>query len=61
MDYARFNYVAQPEDSVKNFYPRVGTYDIWYKNDLVCHSLKKEEVGEALHKWLCISKEESND
>ena len=29
MDYARFNYVAQPEDSVKNFYPRVGTYDIW--------------------------------
>ena len=29
MDYARFNYVAQPEDGVKNFYPRVGTYDIW--------------------------------
>jgi len=29
MDYARFNYVAQPEDGVKNFYPKVGTYDIW--------------------------------
>ena len=33
-----------------------GTYDIWDKNELVCHSLKKEEVGEALHKWLCIDK-----
>ena len=33
-----------------------GTYDIWDKNELVCHSLKKEEVGEALDKWLCISK-----
>ncbi len=29
MDYARFNYVAQPEDGVTNFYPRVGSYDIW--------------------------------
>ena len=28
MDYARFNYVAQPEDGVTNFYPRVGEYDI---------------------------------
>ena len=35
-----------------------GTYDIWDKNELVCHSLKKEEVGEALHKYLCISKED---
>jgi len=29
MDYARFNYVAQPEDSVKDIYPRVGDYDKW--------------------------------
>ncbi|HIF48623.1 MAG TPA: DUF5117 domain-containing protein [Cytophagales bacterium] len=29
MDYARFNYVAQPGDGVTNFYPMVGTYDIW--------------------------------
>ena len=35
-----------------------GTYEIWDKNELVCYSLKKEEVGEALHKWLCISKEQ---
>jgi hypothetical protein len=29
MDYARFNYVAQPEDGVTDFYPRVGDYDKW--------------------------------
>ena len=29
MDYARFNYVAQPEDSVKDLFPRVGDYDKW--------------------------------
>ena len=29
MDYARFNYVAQPEDSVKDILPRIGDYDKW--------------------------------
>lgn len=31
MDYARFNYVAQPEDSVphKDLMPRIGDYDKW--------------------------------
>lgn len=29
MDYARFNYIAQPGDGVKNFLPRVGEYDKW--------------------------------
>lgn len=29
MDYARFNYIAQPGDGVTNFYPRVGEYDGW--------------------------------
>lgn len=31
MDYARFNYVAQPEDSidVKDLIPRIGVYDEW--------------------------------
>jgi hypothetical protein len=29
MDYARFNYVAQPEDSVKDLFPRIGDYDEW--------------------------------
>jgi len=29
MDYARFNYVAQPGDGVTHFIPRIGTYDRW--------------------------------
>ncbi|MBI1781328.1 MAG: zinc-dependent metalloprotease [Sphingobacteriales bacterium] len=31
MDYARFNYVAQPEDKIgpMGLYPRIGDYDLW--------------------------------
>jgi hypothetical protein len=31
MDYARFNYVAQPEDNINpvGLFPRIGDYDIW--------------------------------
>lgn len=29
MDYARFNYVAQPGDGVTHFYPQIGEYDKW--------------------------------
>lgn len=31
MDYARFNYVAQPEDNIgkSGIYPRIGDYDFW--------------------------------
>lgn len=31
MDYARFNYVAQPEDGIRRelLYPRIGDYDLW--------------------------------
>jgi hypothetical protein len=31
MDYARFNYVAQPEDKItdKGLFPRIGDYDLW--------------------------------
>lgn len=31
MDYARFNYVAQPEDSITRagLFPRIGDYDLW--------------------------------
>ncbi|MFT3827058.1 MAG: zinc-dependent metalloprotease [Chitinophagaceae bacterium] len=31
MDYARFNYVAQPEDKIgpAGLYPRIGAYDLW--------------------------------
>jgi len=29
MDYARFNYIAQPGDGVTHFHPQIGEYDIW--------------------------------
>ncbi len=29
MDYARFNYIAQPGDGVTSFYPNLGEYDEW--------------------------------
>jgi hypothetical protein len=29
MDYARFNYIAQPGDGVTHFYPQIGEYDYW--------------------------------
>ena len=29
MDYARFNYVAQPEDGVTRYMPQIGEYDRW--------------------------------
>lgn len=29
MDYARFNYVAQPGDGVTHLYPQIGEYDEW--------------------------------
>lgn len=50
MDYARFNYVAQPEDNIssKGIFPRIGDYDKWaiewgyrYYPDL--NSSKQEE------------------
>jgi hypothetical protein len=29
MDYARFNYIAQPGDGVMSFFPQIGEYDDW--------------------------------
>jgi hypothetical protein len=56
MDYARFNYVAQPEDSVgeQGLINRIGAYDIWaiewgyrwYPN------LSPEEEKPVLNKWV---------
>ena len=54
MDYARFNYVAQPEDGVKNLFPRVGDYDKWaiewaYKPIYNTPDAKADE--KVLNKW----------
>lgn len=49
MDYARFNYVAQPEDSITNLFPRIGDYDKWaiqwgYSNFLDAKDVKSEKA-----------------
>lgn len=60
MDYARFNYIAQPGDGVTNFYPRVGEYDKWsvkwgytWFGDMPI-----EEQRETLNEWV---KERADD
>ena len=35
-------------------------YEIWDDNELVCDGLSKEEIGEAVHRWLCIPVEEDH-
>ncbi|KAA2243610.1 zinc-dependent metalloprotease [Chitinophaga agrisoli] len=57
MDYARFNYVAQPEDHIgdKGMFPRIGDYDKWaiewgyrYIPDAKTAAAEKE----TLNKWV---------
>ncbi len=55
MDYARFNYVAQPEDSVTNLFPGVGAYDRWaiewaYKP--IFDTKSADEDKKILNKWV---------
>jgi hypothetical protein len=56
MDYARFNYVAQPEDKITplGLYPRIGDYDFWsiewgYKPLI---GKTEEEEKEILNGWV---------
>ncbi len=56
MDYARFNYVAQPGDSIgiAGLYPRIGEYDLWsiewgYK---LLPGKTEEEEKEILNDWV---------
>jgi ribosomal protein S18 acetylase RimI-like enzyme len=60
MDYARFNYVAQPEDNISNkgLYPRIGDYDKWailwgYKG--IPDTRDEEEDKKILNKWIIDS------
>ena len=57
MDYARFNYVAQPEDHIgeKGIFPRIGDYDKWaiewgYK--LIPDAKTASDEKAVLNKWL---------
>jgi hypothetical protein len=54
MDYARFNYVAQPEDGITDLFPRIGDYDIWaiewgYKPVYDAPTFEKERL--VLNNW----------
>jgi hypothetical protein len=55
MDYARFNYVAQPEDGITNLFPGVGVYDKWaiewgYKP--ILDTQTPEDDKKVLNKWV---------
>ncbi|SMG21711.1 protein of unknown function [Marivirga sericea] len=55
MDYARFNYVAQPEDNVENFFPMVGEYDKWaieYGYRAIPNIDTAEEEESILNGWI---------
>lgn len=59
MDYARFNYVAQPEDGKVGLMPNIGTYDDWS----ILYGYKdikgdKDEEKKVLNEWI---KERSGD
>lgn len=61
MDYARFNYIAQPEDGVTSIYPAIGEYDDWsiiygYKPILEANSAEEERA--ILNRWI---KERADD
>ena len=56
MDYARFNYVAQPEDNIpeKDLFPRIGEYDRWaiewgYKSS---YAATAEEDKKLVNRWI---------
>jgi hypothetical protein len=56
MDYARFNYVAQPEDQVatEDLVPRVGPYDIWaikWGYAPIPHAKTADDEKPTLDKW----------
>ncbi len=55
MDYARFNYVAQPGDGVTSFYPEIGKYDVWsimYGYKLIPGVTDPEDEHKILHEWI---------
>lgn len=55
MDYARFNYIAQPGDGVTNFYPAIGEYDKWaikWGYTWFPDSVSVEARRDTLNKWV---------
>jgi hypothetical protein len=61
MDYARFNYVAQPEDKGAGLHPKIGPYDDWaiiYGYRPIPEASSTEEERLILNKWI---KERANN
>lgn len=59
MDYARFDYVAQPEDNIpeEDLFPRIGEYDKWaiewgYKNS---NAANADEDKKIVRRWIVDS------
>ena len=61
MDYARFNYVAQPEDGITSLYPRIGEYDNWsieFGYKLIPGIETADQERDEINQWII---ERSND
>ncbi len=63
MDYARFNYVAQPEDVGAGLYPKIGPYDDWaimfgYKR--IPGVSDPEEDHRLVHEWILERADDPN-
>ncbi|MGH1338423.1 MAG: zinc-dependent metalloprotease [Aureispira sp.] len=55
MDYARFNYVAQPGDGVKSLGAKIGEYDVWsilYGYRPIPEAAGSAEERATLNKWI---------
>lgn len=55
MDYARFNYVAQPGDGVTQLYPKIGEYDLWsiiYGYKVIPEANSSDEELSTLNDWI---------
>ena len=61
MDYARFNYVAQPGDGITNLMPDIGIYDKWntkWGYTPILEASSADEEKEILNEWVV---ERAND
>ncbi len=55
MDYARFNYIAQPEDGDVDVHPKIGPYDDWsimYGYKLIPNVASAEAERPILNQWI---------
>lgn len=55
MDYARYNYIAQPGDGVVNLHPEIGEYDYWsiiYGYRPILEAAAAEDERPILNDWI---------